>query len=98
MTALERQNFRLFECWGRENPDKADALQVLRRVPGFEQMTTRVHKAMRPPRPQDLSQLRPGAAEVEATRERESHDRTNAELREFYGDPRLGRRGRRVSR
>jgi hypothetical protein len=71
MTALERQNFRLFERWGREHPDKADALQVLRRVPGFEQMTTRVHKAMKPPRPQDLSQLRLGAAEVEEAREAE---------------------------
>jgi hypothetical protein len=94
MTALERRNFRLFERWGRENPDKADALRLLRRVPGFEQLTTRVHKAMRPPPAKDLSQLRPGAAEAEEARERSSHDRTNAELREFYGNPRIGR-GRR---
>jgi hypothetical protein len=91
--ALERNNFALFERWGRENPDKAKALGTLRRVPGFDQLTTRVHKAMRPPRA-DLENLRPGHAEVEAAREAEEHSRVNADLREFYGNPRIGRRGR----
>jgi hypothetical protein len=98
MTALERKNFGLFERWGRENPDKAKALQTLRKVPGFDQLTTRIHKAMKPPRPDSVSQLRPGAAEVQAAAEAESHDRTNAQVREFFGNPSLGRRrGRRVS-
>jgi hypothetical protein len=94
MTALERNNFALFERWGRENSDKAKALQTLRRVPGFDQLTTRVHKAMKPPRPDSVSQMRPGAAEVQAAAEAESHDRTNAQVREFFGNPSLGRRGR----
>lgn len=98
MTALERGNFGLFERWGRENSDKAKALKTLRRVPGFDQLTTRIHKAMKPPRPDSVSQLRPGAAEVQAVAEAESRDRTNAQVREFFGNPSLGRRrGRRVS-
>jgi hypothetical protein len=98
--ALERGDFGLFECWGRENSDKASALRLLRRVPGFDQLTTRVHKAMKPPRPDNVSQLRPGHAEVEAAREAEENSRINAQTREFFGNPSLGRRrgrGRRVS-
>jgi hypothetical protein len=97
MTALERKNFGLFERWGRENPDKAQALQTLRRVPGFDQMTTRVHKATKPP-PANLAGLRPGHAEVEEARRAEESSRVNSQVREFYGNPSLGRRrGRRVS-
>jgi hypothetical protein len=94
MVALERKNLALFEKWGRENQDKADALRLLRRVPGFSQLETRVHKAMRPPRA-ELAGLRPGAAEVEEARQQEEQSRVNANLREFYGDQSIGRRGRR---
>src|SRR5829696_6274108 len=68
--ALERNLFGIFDRWGRENPQAAKNLQILRRTPGYSQMETRVHKAMKPPTVESPHHLRPGAVELHEAQER----------------------------
>jgi hypothetical protein len=94
-TAYENRQFRIFDHWARENPQMAANLQTLHRIPGYDQLNQRIHLALRPPEVGGISELRPGAAEIEAARERERNSAANVKVREFFGPPHLRRQRRR---
>jgi hypothetical protein len=84
VTAYERGVRPVWSSWAEANPERAEAVKLLRGVPGPEQLHTRTARAMRPrkARPEDL--LPTAADEQRAAAEEAARQRPRQEI---FGKP-----------
>jgi hypothetical protein len=87
---------KIFEEWAAANPQRAGAVELLRRTPGASQLYDRSERAMRPPKaaPDDLA---PTKADLQAARDKAQREDTSR--RAFFNRPSGVRRqvGRRIA-
>jgi len=96
ITAYERGVRPVWQSWAESDPERAEAVKLLRGVPGAEQFSTRT-RTMRPPRAEEVD-LEPTADDVEA-QQRTAEEASAARKAFFSGRPFIPRRqvGRKVS-